>query len=434
MANYEKYKTKPIDCWQKGKELGAAYQQYPSTIKEQGKVLGMGLANVSNSIPAAFEDCEFIDYGIYAPTLATGKDIATQYMEAVGARGFSSNVCHFTQLIWGAIFLDRFPFGDFWPDFWLQFHCCESQGKGAQIGGEHSGIPFFCIDIPIIERHKSKEFHLDYLISQLNDAIEWIEKVTGKKCIDQKLIESVQNEFRAASLSAKILLLNKTIPAPLSSLTLNALCGPLVLYWKHKKETVEFLQILYDEVQDRVQNHIAALATERCRLFHEGLPPFSFMRRLFRYVETYGALFVGSDSEFSSSGGFRREDGKPWQAIENLEERGIKLNNREEALQAIAQYLLDHAIVSNCHVSENVEDVVQRADDWSVDGVIFHRDCGCQLYPTSMLEAKLALREKDIPSMVYEGSMVNPNDVVESDIINLLDTFLQALGLSQLED
>lgn len=433
MASYRKYDTKPINCWQKGKELGLSYQRDPSAVKEQGKILGMGIANISNSLPAAFEDCEFIDYGIYAPTLSTETDLVTQYFDAVRARGFSANICHFTQLVWGAMFLHLFPFKDSAPDFWLQFHCCESQGKGAQLGGEHAGIPFFCIDIPITKRYEKKEFHLNYLTSQLHDAIEWIEKVTGKKCNDEKLIEGIHNEFRAASLSAKILELNKTTPAPLSSLTLNALCGPLVLYWKHKSETVEFLQTLYDEAQDRVQNHVAALATERCRLFHEGLPPFAFMRHLFRYVESYGALFIGSSSEFSSSGGFQREEGGSWRAIKTLEECGTRLKNRDEALRATAQYILDHTIVSNCRVSENAEDVVQRAEDWSIDGVVFHRDCGCQLYPTSMPEAKLALREKDILSMVYEGSIVNPKDVVELDIINLLDTFLQALGLSRLE-
>lgn len=433
MASYIKYKTKPIDCWQKGKELSSAYQRDPSTIKEQGKVLGMGLANFANSLPAAFEDSEFVDIATYLPMFATKTDLAAQRFEAVGARGFSINICHAVQLIWGSMFLNSFPFGDSPPDYWLQFHYCESLGKGAQLVGEHYGIPYFCVDIPIVRREEKREFHLDYLVSQLHDAIEWIEKVTGKKCNDEKLIEGVNNEFQAAALLAKISELNKNIPAPLDTIALNSLCGPLI-NWKHKREAVEFLHTLYDEVQDRVRNQIAALATERCRLFHEGSPPLAFIRDFSRYVQRYGALFIGSTADFSLSGGFERKASGSWQAIKTLEERGIKLNSRDDALRAIAQYWLDHTIVYSCRVAENAEDVVQRAEDWRVDGVVFHCDCGCQVLPSGMLEAKSALKEKDILSVVYEGSAFNPKDVVKSEIINLLDTFLEALGLNQLEE
>ena len=433
MVSYKKYETKPIDCWQKGKELSSAYQRDPSTVKEEGKVLGMGLANFANSLPAAFEDSEFIDFATYLPTFITRTDLATQCIEAVGARGFSINICHAVQLIWGSMFLNSFPFGDSPPDFWLQFHYCESLGKGAQLVGEHYGIPYFCVDIPIVRREEKKEFHLDYLVSQLHDAIEWIEKVTGKKCNDEKLIEGVHNEFQAAALLAKIFELNKTIPAPLDTRALNSLCGSLI-DWKHKRETVEFLHTLYDEAEDRVRNQIAALATERCRLFHEGATPLAFIRDFSRHVRRYGALFIGSTANFVISGGFEREVGGSWQVTKTLEERGIKLKNRDDALRAIAQYWLAHTIVYGCRVSENAEDMVQRAEDWRVDGVVFHCDRGCQALPTGMLEAKSALKEKDILSVVYEGSAFNPKDVDESQIINLLDNFLQALGLNQLEE
>jgi len=433
MASYKKYETKPIDCWQKGKELSSAYQQNPSTVKAQGKVLGMGLANFANSLPAAFEDSEFIDFSTYLPTFITKTDLAAQCFEAVGARGFSTNICHAVQLIWGSMFLNSFPFADSPPDYWLQFHYCESLGKGAQLVGEHYGIPYFCIDIPIIRRQEKEEFHLNYLVSQLHDAVEWIEKVTGKKCQDEKLIEGVHNEFQSAALLAKILELNKTIPAPLDTRALNSLCGSLI-DWKHKRETVEFLQTLYDEVEDRVRNQIAALATERCRLFHEGATPLAFIRDFSRHVQRYGAVFIGSTANFVMSGGFEREAGGSWRAIKTLEERGIRRKNRNDALRAIAQYWLNHTIADQCRIAESAEDVVQRAEDWRINGIIFHCDCGCQVLPTGMLEAKLALREKNILSVVYEGSAFNPQDVVKSDIINLLDTFLQALGLNQLEE
>ncbi|HJX69467.1 MAG TPA: 2-hydroxyacyl-CoA dehydratase family protein, partial [Dehalococcoidia bacterium] len=69
---------------------------------------------------------------------------------------------------------------------------------------------------------------------------------------------------------------------------------------------------------------------------------------------------------------------------------------------------MDYPLVFSCRVSENAEDAVHRAEDGRVDGVVFHCDRGCQALSAGIPEAKLALKEKDILCVVYEGSVFNP--------------------------
>lgn len=426
---YEKYETKPLDCWQKSKELRAQYWREVTEAKEKGKLLGAGFANLSTCLPGIFDNCEFIDLGSYSAVIAASEpDLAKKCFNSVAGRGYSADICHAVQIILGSMFLDRSHLGSFFkPDFYLQVNFCESQGKGAQVLAEYLGIPYFCIDLPIVPPESRKDSHLNYLVSQLEEAIEWLEKVTGKKCDDTKLIEGVNNEIEAATLWSRTYDLNKSIPAPVSAMTLSSLCLPLTMK-KHSSQTVKLYRMMYDEVKDRVKNHIAALATERCRLLHEGIAPWPFTA-IVKYPEDYGALFVCIAGDFILGRFCRQADGSLTVA-KTPQEQGITINSRETALRCLAEEWLDNAIISGLRLTNRAEEVVRRALDWHIGGVAFHCDHGCQLFPAGMPEARLALKGKNIPSIVYEASSANPQDIDQLGIISQFETFLETLGLT----
>jgi len=427
------YKSKHLDCWQKGKELRAEYWEDIWRAKERGKIVGLGLGTLSTSLIAGFPDCEFAELANYFAVVANDPSMAVRCTEACGNRGYLIDICHASQLVMGSMFLDEGPFGKFLkPDFCLQLHFCETQGKSSQVMSKYLGIPYFCIDVPLVRWGEGKDFHVNFLTSELLDFIEWMEKLTGKKCDDEMLIKGIQNEGETSVLWAKICELNKNIPAPLDLRALNALCAPLVL-GRHKKETVEFYRILYDEVQDRVQNRIAQLATERCRLLHEGVPPFYFLG-FFRIVEKYGALFLGSGMDFGLGGAWEREPDGSWRTAKDLKGRGIELKSKEDALSALAEFWLSNPFFCGFLVSPKIEEMFKRAKDWRADGVVFHCDRGCQALPSGMPEMRLALQKEGIPSMIYEASHGDPREMDESRVISQLESFMEILGLNILEE
>ena len=426
---YNKYETKPLDCWQKSKELVAQYRQNIAEARGKGKLLGAGFVNFTTCLPGIFDNCEFMDFSDLFGNIAISRpDLANKCFDTVASRGYSVDICHGIQIILGSMFLDRSHLGTFIkPDFYLQVNFCENQGKGAKILTEYLGIPYFLIDIPIIPPEERKDTHLDYLVSQLEELVGWLEKITGTRCDDDKLIEGVSNELEAATLWAKICDLNKSVPAPLSAMMLDSLSIPLTM-GKHRSETVKLYQMLYDEVQDRVRNHIAALATERCRLLHEGAIPFPFTG-FFKYPQKYGALFVCVPLQLAF-GRFRRQADNSLTVAKTPREMGITINNREMALRYLAEEWLDNIAISGLRITNKAEELVRRSLDWHVDGVVFHNDHGCQPFPAGIPESKLALANRHIPSMVYEASGANPNYVDTRDMIYKLETFLEILGVT----
>lgn len=433
MATYQKYQTKPLECWQLSKELRAKFFQEIWTAKENGKTLALGLGLFSNALPASLPDTVFGEMATYFTNIANNPEQAIQCAETVSARGYPADICHAAQLVWGSMFMDQGPFGPFLrPDFCLQLHFCETQGKSSQLMSEHFGIPHFCIDSPLIPLGRDKEHFKRNVVAQMQEAIEWMEKVTGKTFDDEAFVKGVRNEWKVSVLWAKICELNKNIPAPLDIRMLSSLSAPIFLN-RSSDETARYLQILHDEVQDRVNNKIAALGTERCRLIHEGVPPFHFLK-LFRVPEKYGAVFIGSSLDFGACGAFeRREDGS-WAIAKTPEELGMAMRSRGDALNALAHYLVNDAFTRSLLVVGKTEEQLKRVEDWHIDGVIFHCDRGCQALPAGMPEARMALKERGVPSMVYEASHGDPRELSESQVVERLESFMETLGLDPLDD
>lgn len=428
-----KYETKRLDCWQRAKELREGYYRDCWTAKEKGRILGAGVGMARASvIPAALSNCQFAELEGYAANLVANGQLAIQCAEAAEAREYLNDLCGSSRILLGSMFLNQGPFGEFIkPDFCLQMHVCATQGKRAQIISEHLGIPYFCVEVPLVNYQTKREFHFEFLISQMQDAIQWMEKVTGSKLDDEKLIEGVRNGWQASVLWARSCELNKSTPAPLDQRMLFSLSGPLMLK-RHEKETLDFYQIVYDEVRDRVQNGIAALATERYRLLHEGQPPWFFLR-LFKHIKEYGAVCIGSMYDFGT-GAFERQADGSWVVAQTPEERGMKLKTREDALRALAELYLSNPTISSFLLTTKVEDEVKVAQDWHADGVLFHFNRGCRACSSGLAEAELAFDKRGIRTAFYEADACDRRGFSEAQVMGRIESFLESLGLARLED
>jgi len=248
---------------------------------------------------------------------------------------------------------------------------------------------------------------------------------------DEKLIEAVSNEIDGTALWAKVCEFNKNIPAPLDMKTMFSLyvINGLIRY---KKEAPEFYRVLYDEVKDRVKNQIAAIATERFRVLHDPEPIWRYLR-MFRYMEKYGAVCVASLYGFMVGTAFESRADGSWVPAKTLEERGIKLETREDALRALAESYIDRPGLMAWYPKNKVEDTVRIAKDWHCDGAILSLNRGCTL-TAGQMEVKWALQENGIPALLYEANMADPREFDEKEILRRIDIFMDSQGLEKLGD
>lgn len=432
MAEVKKYKTKPLECWQKAKEIRIQHYKDVWSAKENGKILLTGGEYSFLPLPAGLGGFEFLGGEPYGATIGTDPILSVECAEATETRNFARDMCSYMRLYWGSMFLDKSPWGKFIkPDLCLTWHLCESHGKWYQRVSEHFGIPTFAIEIPLRPDEGRRESHVKYLVAQLEESIEWMKKQTGRDYDDEKLIEAVTNEINATALWAKCCEFNKAIPAPLDLKSMFSLyiVNSLIRY---KKEAVDFYRMLLDEVQDRVNNQIAALATERCRLYHDAEPIWHFLQ-LFRYAEKYGAVCVASFYVFIVGTAFEADASGAWVPAKSMDERGLKLKTRADALQVLAESYIDRPGLQGWQITRKVADSVRIAQDWRCDGALLHFNRGCEGLSAGLSEVRLAMKKAGIPTMSYESNMVDPREFSASQIIDALEAFLESMNLTKLE-
>jgi benzoyl-CoA reductase subunit B len=430
------YRTRPLDCWRKAKELREQYFRDYVEAKDKGGIRWSGGSLAFGAITAGLgDDVHSLAIEPYAAAVVGSGLFATECLEAVERAGFAHDICSYTRNYWGSILLDRYAFGGKFPrpDFRWQMHNCCTHSKCDQVACylEGGDVPAYSIDMAVGHYSPAKEHKVRYIVDQMHDGIEWLEKVTGRKYSDEKLIEAVHNECRTASLWAEICIFNKNTPSPLDEKTMFSL-QVLSTLKRHAKEVADFYQMLKDEVEDRVANGIAAVPVEKRRLISTNQPPWA-MLKLFRYLEEYGAVSVGSLYTFGLM--------CPWDVTEDWslvptrtpKQRGIIISNREEALQVLAELNMKNPNKYQYYDLDVTNRLMLKlVEDWHIDGVMMHLNRGCELFCLGVMETRRTLLQAGVPVMTYEGSSADERDLDEAQISNRVDSFMESLELKQL--
>ncbi len=428
------YQTRPLQCWQKAKELRQkSYQRYHGA-RERGAIVSLGSGEAPMSMLAGLGEYVHLAGEPYGASIGNDPAFAQACTEAVEARGFARDLCSYMRNYWGSMFTDRFYFGGPMPKphFCFQTHICDSHAKWYQLVSEYYGVPYYSIELPIYPEKENKELRRDYLLAQLHEAIPWMESVTGKTYDDELLIRAVENEYRALSTWGEICLLNRNIPAPLDQKTMLSLYS-LSVYQRGEKALADFYEELRDEVRARVADGIAALPTERCRILDDSQPLWPFLQ-LYRFLEKYGAVAVGSLYTFSLMANYDFNPDGSWKAKASLEERGMNLRTRDDALRLLTELYLERPMNTCCMNQEEKSRVMAMLfREWRCDGVMIHLNRGCELTCSGAMENRLALQKEGIPVAVFEGNMADKREVDQRLVLDRLETFLVSLGLTPLE-
>jgi len=325
---------------------------------------------------------------------------------------------------------ERKPFPK--PDFVWQDHICCSHAKWYQVVSDlEGGIPTFDIDVAVGPYDKTTKHGIDYVVGQMLDGIDWLEKTTGRKYDDQKLIEAVYNTCRSESTWAEICVLNQAVPAPLEEKTMYSLyvLGTLE---KSSQEVADFYEELKAEVEERVANKIAAVENEQARVMTDTQPPWGFLR-VFRYMAAkYGCVSIGSLYTFALIGNWLWEDGK-FVPRPTPQSQGVELKDREHALRVLAEWELSKPEWQHFYSPKYKSDMmIQIAKDWKLDGVMLHYNRGCEGLSLGIAENRLAILEAGFPVMIFEGNMGDEREFDEARTTARIDSFMESLSIPKL--
>lgn len=439
------YPTEPLKCWKKAKELREKYYRDYAKAHELGGLRWAGSAVAFDALPAALGDDVYPLTGEpYGASCSLDSDYSRRCMEAAEQAGYPRDVCAYMRNYWGSILRNEYAFGGPFqkPDFLWTIHLCCTHGKWYQeVSRLEGGLPYFVVDFgagPFWEWDESigqyqfktegKEHRLQYMVDQLQEGIEFLEKTTGRKVDDEKLIEAVHNTCESTSLWAQICALNKAVPAPLDEKTMYSLYVFAALQ-KSKKEFVELYRELKDEVEDRVARGIAAIPNERARIMTDIQPPWPFLK-IYRYLEEYGCVAIGSLYSFALIAIWQIEKDGTLNGRDTPLMKGIEIKNREQALWTLADWNMSQFMATMFYSHRIKSDLmIKIARQWKADGAILHFNRGCEGLTLGVAENKLALAEAGIPVATYEGNMGDEREFDFNATQERIDSFMEAIGL-----
>jgi len=431
-----KYRVEGLKCWEKAKELRYNYYKNYAQAKEKGGIRWAGGAWQFDAIPMGLgEDVYPLTGEPYGASIAFNKEFALKCQEAVEKEQFARDLCAYMRNYWGSVILNQYAFGGKFPkpDFLWQDHICCSHGKWYQVVSElEGGIPYFAIDVGVGPACEIKPHKIEYIVNQIQDGIEWMEKVTGRKYNDELLIKAVYNHCESTSLWAEICSYNKNVPAPLEEKTMYSL---YVLGTLHKSAqwVVDFYKELRDEVKERVEKGIAAIEKEQCRVMSDTQPPWGFLK-VFRYLAEYGCISVGSLYTFGLIGAWEVKKDGTWGPRTTPQQKGVKITSREEALYILVEWELHKPEWQHFyHPKYKSEMMIRIAKEWKLDGVMLHYNRGCEGLSLGIAENRLALIKAGIPVMPFEGNMGDEREFDLGRTIDRIDAFMESLEVKKIK-
>lgn len=429
------YETRPIESWAKMKEVSRNIMRELWATKKRGDVLYHGGYASLVSLPAGLGNVGAFGWGPKMAAIMGDPDLARRCNEATESKGLGPDCCATLRVNYGSALVgihNLAPSGEkLQPDFAWDVQQCEAQAKTAQYFAEFYKVPLFVIDAPKLPQTHDMKAGIKYLVAQMYQFIEWMQKVTKREYNDELLVEAAKREWMTSIEWSKLCELQKAIPAPLDHRLLNSLSA-LLTTSKHREGVPELVAEIVAETRYRVRDKIAAMPYERCRLLHEGQPPY-FYPPLMKIPREYGATFIGSRMLFAFQGAWEIREDFSWNPARTPKELGLDIKNRDSALHALAELYLVYSqmIIQHLQFYKGIR-TIQVARDWHADGVVLHLNRGCKGGAAGNIKNRLELQQAGIPCMCYEGSHADPRDFTETQVVDRIEAFLESMGLTKI--
>lgn len=436
----QRWETRPLDFWQKAKELRASWQD---SMSDENLMVGHGNTYFCDW-PSAFPAFRaFEDNPNGAMISSKSSPHARKARLASEIRGWGREICGYQNNCWGEQFLgytvDNEPFP--YRQFVIPFHCvCDQHAKRGQQARDFEAMPQWMEDQCMYlgprdeKREEAMQEHRAYCnLRQLND----VERIFGQKCDDKKLTRLVRAQSLFEEYAREVSrLMAVTIPAPLSVKELYSLYTLGTLTRVDPDETVKLWKMVLDEVKWRADNQIAAVGNERYRWIEAHPPSWHFLKH-YRYIEQYGAVCLGSQYTHICDGAFLeiKADGSLGPRKSYAYPEDTPLKTREDIVRyfdtpdarAPEWFKQDEY---NRH-----DALTEFAKMFQADGALlglWRCGVGCTL---TRKEQGMLLKQAGVNVMYYEGSQPGDRtDLDEKRYIDQLDAWMESQGLRKLED
>jgi benzoyl-CoA reductase/2-hydroxyglutaryl-CoA dehydratase subunit BcrC/BadD/HgdB len=277
--------------------------------------------------------------------------------------------------------------------------------KWYEVQARYFNVPLFILDTPFSHTEFSDEAR-KYVRKQVNEYIDFLEMVCGKKCDYDRMAEVGNLSVQGQRLWQAVLDTSAHKPAPMSAFDAFFHLA-LIVTLRGTSVVVDYYTGLLAEMKERIASGISAVPNEKYRLLWDNLPIWYRTKWLSEKFAAHDACLV-ADTYTSAWCG------------------SLKYINENDFLGTMAEGY--SRIYLNIGVDEMAETVIEMIDKYDADGLVMHSNRSCKPYSLCQYDIQRIVQEKrKIPALMIEADMVDERSFAESQIETRIDAFMEVL-------
>jgi benzoyl-CoA reductase/2-hydroxyglutaryl-CoA dehydratase subunit BcrC/BadD/HgdB len=265
-------------------------------------------------------------------------------------------------------------------------------------------------NVPIVGIHTHRnvgavdEYHIADIVEQMRAMIPTLEAVSGNPFDIDRLREVVRLSLECTQLWRRVLECGAAKPAPLTFFDATIHMAPAVVL-RGMQEAVDYYTLLLAELNERIDNKVAAIEGERHRIYWDGMPVWGKLRDLSDLFSSLRTNVVAST--YCNSWIFDAFDpGRPFESM--------------------ARAYTELFIVRDESYKEAYMD--KWIHNFGVDGVIFHdaRTCPNNSNSRYCMPQRLSSR-LHVPTLVINGDLNDLRCYSEEQAKTNIEAFVEQL-------
>ena len=425
-------KTSELKWTESAKKVrGIVKDMYVKAIMEQKPVV-WAMFSMVNELFVAMDVLPVYPEN-YAGLCAT-KRLGDPFIERAEADGFSDLTCSYARIGLGyaALWHDTGDIPSFAPDGGMakpvmmigSSLVCDTRYKWFQAFSRYMDVPYYAFDMmsPTAElagRPEVREQYIKYNLGQLRGLVSFMEEKLGKKMDSAKLEEIVRRAEKTSQLwSDAYMMAGAAVPCPFPAED-SFNCFVPAFFCMGEPQALDFYQGLYDEIKERVENGIGAMADEKYRLiWGGGLPPWHTMQ-IFNYVEEQGGIFCFQSVYLPI------RTAEVDESVTDPLERMVR--GRYDMYRMRSEIDRALGIFGFCNFV-GLGNPLLFVKPFKADGVVMHWLRSCRGTTIGQIYQKNLLAERSgIPTLFLESDMCDVRDYFEADWKMKLQAFLETI-------
>jgi len=239
---------------------------------------------------------------------------------------------------------------------------------------------------------------------QIKDLIPTLEEVSGNKFDMEELKRVLALSRECSDLWQKVLFTAGTIPSPLTFFDGTIHMGPAVVL-RGTQPAIDYYKLLLAELEERIENHVAAVDGEKYRIYWEGMPVWG-------RLSAHSKLFAGLDanvlaSTYCNSWIFSDfDENDPFNSMARAYTQ-LFIVRSDDAKEAYIKRMLDY---------------------FKVDGIVYHdamtcpNNSNCRYGMAQRLE-----KETGIPSLIINGDLNDLRMLSDEQTKTNVEAFIEQL-------